>query len=97
MKKYKVLIILILILFSFTAIINSVISADVHHLEICHVDHCEKCTLIQHAINFVNNLVYLISYIVLLSVILPLIQIIREIIIKRGSHTLVECKVRLNE
>ena len=98
MAKYKkVLIVCLIVLVAVVTITNSIVASDVHHLEHCNIEHCQKCVLINHAINFLHSLGYLVIYIILASVILPCVHIVFNFIKSYRESTLVGIKVRLNE
>jgi hypothetical protein len=95
MKK-KVLIILICIIFVCTALSTMILLANTEHINHCYVENCPICVLIQTAIHFVKILSYIIEYIALLYVAIPLGYILICRKLDKPQTPLVKLKVRLN-
>lgn len=53
-KIIKILFKISFIIIIFSIICSSIISQDTHHLEICHDENCNICSIIHLAINIIN-------------------------------------------
>jgi hypothetical protein len=96
-KLAKIIAILICIIFVCTALTSKIVSINVEHIEHCYVERCPVCALIQTAINFIKILSYIVEYIVLLDVAIPLCYICLCRKLERPQITLFKLKVRLDE
>lgn len=88
--------------FTCASIMSSVMEMAVitNHMESCHNYGCPVCTLIQTAIYFTKNLNYIIEYMVLLDIAIPLCYILIRKIFEKSQitkTTLIAQKVRLDE
>jgi len=96
-KIIKIIVILVCIIFCFMALQSAIITANTSHIIECHVEQCPVCMLIQNAINFIKNIIYIIEYIILQNVVIPLIYILISKMILTPQSTLTNLKVRFNE
>ena len=88
--------------FTCASVMSSVMSMAVvtNHIESCHDYGCPVCALIKIAIYFTENLNYIIEYIFLLDIVIPLYCILIEKIFEKTQVTkitLITQKVRLDE
>jgi hypothetical protein len=96
-KFIKIMILIICLVFMCKAISSMIASTNTGHLICCHIDNCQICMLIHSAMNFGKNLSYIIEYIILLNVIVPLCCILQYFILEKPHTLLVKLKVRLDE
>lgn len=96
-KFLKIVLMVFCVLFVFTIISSSIISADIIHTKHCCEDHCITCQMIQTASLFSKNISYIIKYIVLIMTTMPLIFIIRTEMNNKLKESLVSLNVILNE
>lgn len=98
-KKFvKIIAILICMMIVIMSIKSGIMKLDYGHRACCHEEKCSTCILIEYAINFTQNLSYVIQYIVvLLDVMLLIAYILIGMQLKIKTNTLIELKVRLDE
>lgn len=96
-RLFKIICILICIVFCFMMLTTTVLASDTSHLDCCQVQNCSMCKLIQNAIDFIRIISYVIEYIILINV----VKSFYDICINRTSlklqDTLITLNVRLNE
>lgn len=96
-RLFKIICILVCIVFCFMMLTTTVLASDTSHLIYCQVQDCSMCILIQNAIDFIKIVSYVIEYIVLLNVIESFTKVFVNKIILKSQDTLVTLNVRLNE
>ena len=77
-KYCKIILFLFCVLFIFDILTSTIISSDAIHTSLCQDDDCIICQIIHNANNFSKSINYLIKYIVLFNVIIPLVYIIKS-------------------
>ncbi len=77
--------------------ISNIVSSDLHHLDNCKEEHCEKCSIIHMAQSITKLFVSIILFILISFNINKIISKIKNAQDKLNSETLVYLKVQFNE
>ena len=97
-KKYKkILIICFTIIFVIMSIGTGILAGDTLHTKHCNIQNCSLCNLIYFASYFAENIIILISNILILGVAIPLIRLINKNEDTIEKQTLVKLKVIQNK
>ena len=96
-NKYKKgLIIIFCIIFVIMSVITGAMAQNALHTSHCDVIDCSICILIHISTDFIKNIGWLNTNILILIAIVPLMQLINKAIKKLKKLTLVELKVIQN-
>ena len=92
-KYKKILILCFTIVFVIMSIGTGILGGDTLHTEHCNIQNCSLCNLIHFASYFAENMIILVSNILMLGVAIPLIRLINQNKDTIQKQTLVKLKV----
>ena len=93
----KILILCFIIIFVIMSVGTGILAGDILHTEHCNIQNCSLCNLIHFASYFVENMIILVSNILMLGVTIPLIRLINQNKDTIEKQTLVKLKVIQNK
>lgn len=96
-KYKKILILCFAIIFVIMSIGTGILAGDTLHTEHCNIQNCSLCNLIHFASYFTENMLILVSNILMLGVAIPLIRLINQNKNTIEKQTLVKLKVIQNK
>lgn len=93
----KILILCFIIIFVIMSVGTGILAGDILHTEHCNIQNCSLCNLIHFASYFAENMIILVSNILMLGVTIPLIRLINQNKDTTSKQTLVKLKVIQNK
>lgn len=96
-KYKKILILCFAIIFVIMSIGTGILAGNTLHTEHCNIQNCSLCNLIHFASYFAENMIILVSNILMLGVAIPLIRLINQNNGTIEKQTLVKLKVIQNK
>ncbi len=96
-KYKKILILCFVIIFVIMSVGTGILAGDTLHTEHCDIPNCSLCNLIHFASYFAENMIILVSNILILGVSIPLIRLINQNKDTIEKQTLVKLKVIQNK
>ena len=96
-NKFKIVLLFVFCIFLVTSIADVIVANDIEHILNCHDDNCQKCVLIQNAVNFVLNLNNNIKIFNIQNIIIPLSYVLIIKFLNLVKDTPVILNVRLDE
>ena len=93
----KILILCFIIIFVIMSVGTGILAGDILHTEHCNIQNCSLCNLIHFASYFAENMIILVSNILMLGVTIPLIRLINQNKDTIEKQTLIKLKVIQNK